>query len=169
MKLKFILPLLLVLIAAPSFSQVKVQSKAYEEMLRDLLSHTVDEVTVAEISDKDSTIVFLDAREWSEFKVSHIKNAIWVGYDDFDFSRLDSSIKKSDKIVVYCSVGYRSEKIAEKLEKKGYKNVHNLYGSIFEWVNQGKLVYNMKGQTTQKVHGFNPEWGRWLRKGVRVY
>ena len=44
-------------------------------------------------------------------------------------------IARESTIVVYCSVGYRSEKIAEELDKLGFTNVSNLYGGIFEWIN----------------------------------
>lgn len=153
---------------AKILSHAKVKSKAYDIMLTDLLDHSVSEVLVGEIDPDDSTIVYLDAREYNEYKVSHIEGAIWVGYDDFDMNRLDS-IQKSDKIVVYCSVGYRSEKVSEKLVEANYENVSNMYGSIFEWVNQGRPVYDKEGNETTNVHAFNKEWGRWLKNGIKVY
>jgi rhodanese-related sulfurtransferase len=149
-------------------SHARVKSKAYDVMLADLLDHSVREVLVEEIDPNDSTITFLDAREYNEFKVSHIEGAIWVGYDDFDMSRLDS-IAKSEKIIVYCSGGYRSEKVSEKLIKANYNNVSNMYGSIFEWVNQGRPVYDNDGNITTNVHAFDKEWGRWLKAGTKVY
>ena len=168
MRFKFLFLALIAFIAVPGFGQMKVKSKAYDNMLHDLLSHTVREIAVADIDDNDQDIVFLDAREKSEYEVSHIKNAIWIGYDDFKLSRV-KAVKKIDKIIVYCSVGYRSEKVGEKLISAGYKNLYNLYGSIFEWVNQDRPVYNMEGDRTYKVHAFDQEWGRWLKKGEKVY
>src|SRR5690606_42136192 len=50
-------------------------------------------------------------------------------------------IPKQSTIVVYCAVGNRAERIGEKLLKAGYKHVYNLYGGIFEWMNQGNPVY----------------------------
>lgn len=168
MKMRFLLLAFVALIAVPSLAQIKVKSKAYDNMLKDLLSHTVKEVGVSDIDQNDHSILFLDARERKEYEVSHIKNAVWIGYDDFRMSRV-KSIQKTDKIVVYCSVGYRSEKISEKLITAGYRNVANLYGSIFEWVNQGRPVYDMDGKITAKVHAYDRNWGRWLKKGVKVY
>lgn len=69
---------------------------------------------------------------------------------------------------MYCSIGYRSEKIAKKLLENGYDNVSNLYGGIFEWANQGNKVYNDYGETT-KVHAFSRLWSVWLNKGEKVY
>ena len=70
---------------------------------------------------------------------------------------------------MYCSVGYRSEKISEKLEKLGYTNIYNLYGGIFEWKNVGKKVYDNKGQVTEKVHAYDNVWGRWLQNGEKCF
>jgi predicted sulfurtransferase len=75
---------------------------------------------------------------------------------------------KDTPIIVYCSVGYRSEKVAEQIIAAGYTQVSNLYGGIFEWVNEEQPVYDTKGKT-QKVHAYNKVWGVWLRKGKKVY
>ena len=45
-------------------------------------------------------------------------------------------IAKDAPIVTYCSVGYRSGKMAERLQAAGYTNVRNLEGSIFKWANE---------------------------------
>ncbi len=145
----------------------QVKSKAYNVMLKTLLSHTVDEVSVNDIN-TDEDIIYLDAREKKEFDVSKINNAIWVGYDDFNLSRVDG-IEKGKKIIVYCSVGYRSEKISEKLLKNGFTDVSNMYGGIFEWVNEEKEVVNNNNEPTKKVHAFDRTWGIWLKKGKKIY
>jgi hypothetical protein len=71
--------------------------------------------------------------------------------------------------VVYCTVGVRSEKVGEKLKAAGYQNVRNLYGSIFEWVNQGNPVVDNQGKPTQQVHAYSRVWGVWLNKGEKIY
>lgn len=71
-------------------------------------------------------------------------------------------IPKDAKIVLYCSVGYRSEKIGEKLQKMGYTDVNNLFGSLFEWVNRGYKVVDKDGNETQKVHTYNKDWSQWV-------
>ena len=144
----------------------KVQSKAYDQMLSALLSHNVPELGVTEI-DTTGEIVFLDARERNEYEVSHIKDAIWVGFEDFELSRL-GEVEKNQKIVVYCSVGYRSEKISEQLLEAGYKDVSNLYGGIFEWMNREQSVVNDTG-TTNQIHAYDHAWGIWVKKGEKVY
>ncbi|MBL4707728.1 MAG: rhodanese-like domain-containing protein [Flavobacteriales bacterium] len=159
--------LTLVMFSISSLSAQVVNSKAYHVMLQALLSHSVTEVSVTEL-DSSSNILFVDARELKEYRVSHIKDAVFVGYDNLDLSPLDTVDKKT-KIIVYCSVGYRSEKVSEKLLKKGFEDVSNLYGGIFEWKNQEKTVVNSKNEPTEKVHAFSKIWGIWLKKGKKVY
>ena len=114
--------------------------------------------------------VLLDARELKEYKVSHLKNAIHVGYDHFNLKETSTKLtNKKAAIIVYCSIGIRSEDIAEKLQKAGYKNIYNLFGGIFEWKNKENIVVDSKNQPTENVHTFNKEWSTWLKKGIKVY
>lgn len=154
------------ILSLSTFAQT-VQNKSYNKILKYLLSHTVKEVSVSDIAD-DSQYIFVDAREKKEYDISHIKSAVWCGYDDFDVSRL-KEISKDKTIIMYCSVGYRSEKIAEKLIEAGFMDVSNLYGGIFEWKNEGKIVYDNNGKPTEKIHAYNYIWGKWVASGEKVY
>ena len=145
----------------------EVGSTAFDIILRGVLSHTVNEVSVQDVKGK-TEILFVDAREQSEYEVSHIKDAVFVGYDNLDLSDL-GKVDKNKEVVVYCSVGYRSEKVAEKLLEIGFSDVSNLYGGIFEWINQKQIVVNLKNEPTDKVHAFNKVWEIWLKKGEKVY
>ena len=115
-------------------------------------------------------VVLLDAREKEEFEVSHLPNAMWVGNKTFELDSVTSKITdKNTETVVYCSIGVRSENIAEKLMEAGYTNVKNLYGGIFEWKNHGYPVYDAEGFETEKVHAFSKHWGKLLTQGEKVY
>jgi rhodanese-related sulfurtransferase len=148
----------------------KVNNAAYNFMLQRLLSFSVPTISVAELValQKKQTVTLLDAREPAEYKISHIATARNVGYDHFEVTAVND-IAKDAPIIIYCSVGYRSEKIGEKLQKAGFTNVRNLYGSVFEWVNEGQTVVDNQNKPTQKVHAFNKKWGIWLQKGQKVY
>lgn len=140
----------------------------YNRMLKTLLKHDVPEISVDSLKKCIDQVILFDAREKKEFDVSHIKGARHVGYEKFSLESI-VDIPKNKRIVIYCSVGYRSEKITEKLKAAGYTNVMNLYGGIFEWVNQGNTVVDNTGNPTSKVHAYSYSWGIWLRKGERVY
>lgn len=145
-------------------------ASAYNVMLKGLYKNPVLPIAPAELNQKlqnNEQIVLLDTRTLSEFDVSHIKGARFIDYNSFSLKNL-AGISKSALVVVYCSVGYRSERIGEKLQKAGYSNVQNLYGGIFKWVNEGLPVYNRQAQT-QQVHAYSRSWGVWLQKGEKVY
>lgn len=168
--LLFVGVLIVIVLCFVYFSERKVTSPWYNATLNLLLEHSVPEKKVIDVHDllKNGNVVLLDIRGKKEFDISHLRNSIWIGFDDFKLSNLPE-IKKTDTIVVYCSVGYRSEKIAEKLILAGYTNVFNMYGGIFEWVNQEHSVYTNSDQKTLKIHGYNKNWGMWLDKGEKIF
>jgi rhodanese-related sulfurtransferase len=143
-----------------------------QETLTELLdtynTHTIPYISVEELSKLKTETIILDARERIEFDTSHIENAQFIGYDTFKIKDVDIKDKNA-QIVVYCSLGIRSEVIAKKLKKAGFNNVLNLYGGIFEWKNKGLKVVDLNNNTTEKVHVFSKEWSKWLIKGEKVH
>ena len=124
----------------------------------------------AEDLKKNSNYIILDTREANEYKTSHLSNAVNIGYKNFKSSTIKSIVKnKNSPIVVYCSLGIRSEKIGNKLQKMGYTNVQNLYGVIFEWKNKGNIVVDSTNVVTQNVHTFSKQWRVYLKSGVPIY
>lgn len=139
------------------------------EVLKKYNTESIPYITVKKLETVTSNVILLDAREKNEFKISHLKNALFVGYEKFDIKKTIKKLpNKNAEIVVYCSLGIRSEDIAEQLKNKGYTNVYNLYGGIFEWKNKGNPVFE-KNIETNKVHAYSKEWGVWLLKGEKVY
>lgn len=137
------------------------------EKVKSVLGFTIPTIDAGQLSTMEKVVVF-DAREREEFEVSHLPNAKYVGDKDFSLKSV-GTVSKTDTIVVYCTVGYRSEKIAEKLKKAGYKNVYNLFGGIFSWKNGGGKVVNSEGKETECVHAYNKAWGVFLLRGEKVY
>lgn len=147
------------------------QGDPYQTMLKGLYSHTVPLITREEmktlISDRNEVQIF-DTRSEDEFEISHVPGAYFIDYDSFNDSLLHKFNKKLP-VIVYCSVGYRSEKIGEKFIKNGFKEVYNLYGGVFDWVNHGFTIVDKEGKPTENIHPYSPEWGIWLKKGNKVY
>ncbi len=143
--------------------------KNMDRTIRTLNTGSVPYIQTEEAVSQDS-VLFLDTRKIKEYEVSHLKNAVWVGYDDFDPEKLKETVPNQDTpIVVYCSIGVRSEDIGEKLQKLGYTNIKNLYGGIFKWKNLGHPVFDTIGNETEKVHAYDKFWGKLLTKGEKVY
>jgi rhodanese-related sulfurtransferase len=138
------------------------QNPKFDKAVATWLSFTIKTVSPDDVK-KMPNAVLLDARERTEYDVSHLPKAVFIGYNNFEKNILDN-IPKDKPIIVYCSIGYRSEKIGEKLQKMGFKNVYNLYGSIFEWINEGNEVVDNQGNVTHKVHTFNKAWSKWVEE-----
>lgn len=131
-----------------------------------LLSHRVPLRPVA-VAAADTAMLRLDTRSWAEYAVSHLPGAIWVGYDRFDSSRV-AGLSRQRPILVYCSVGVRSETIGTQLQALGFDAVYNLAGGLFEWHNQGYPLHRA-GRLTDTLHGYDRHWGLWVQGGVVVY
>ena len=111
-------------------------------------------ITAAELQQlqrQGQPVVLVDVRSPEEREVSFIPEAISV----VEFERNLKQYQNST-VVAYCTIGYRSGKYAQKLQRQGIK-VLNLEGSLLAWSHaQGKLI-NSQGMTN-KVHVFAPQW-----------
>ncbi|WP_010518224.1 rhodanese-like domain-containing protein [Croceivirga radicis] len=145
--------------------------KTIPESLAALNKESVTYISVDELRSNPNSYIILDAREQKEFAVSHLPNAVFVGYKNFELKRIRGKLpeKKETPIVVYCSIGVRSENIGERLQKAGFTNVKNLYGGIFEWSNKGYPLIDKNNNTTKKVHAYSKQWGKLLTNGEKVY
>ncbi|MEM8485183.1 MAG: rhodanese-like domain-containing protein [Bacteroidota bacterium] len=160
-----------------SFSFIQIgcsQELAWSEILQDVRKQHPNVVQLSTdslaqwltTSDAPQPLL-IDIREKKEYEVSHLAGAIHMDPDTRRFKAL-KGVDKDAPIVVYCSVGYRSSKMAEKLEKAGFTNVSNLEGSIFTWANEGHTV--MRGEEEVKaVHPYNRVWGMLLNKELRSF
>lgn len=119
------------------------------------------------MNDKQSgDLLIFDVRPIVEFEVSHINGAYRVDNLNDVLQTVKAHGNNDVKVVVYCSVGYRSALLALQLRRAGIKNVFNLFGSIFKWANEGKPVYK-QGNLTNKVHPYDSKWGKLLKKELR--
>ncbi len=123
---------------------------------------TVEEIATDQLarwlaSDK-SPPMLIDARKSAEYAVSHLPGAVHL---PTLAAVQQAAVSPDAEIVVYCSVGYRSARLAQQLQDAGYAHVMNLEGSIFEWHNQGQPLI-VDGEPTRAVHPYNRTWGRLL-------
>jgi rhodanese-related sulfurtransferase len=109
-------------------------------MLQKWNKNNVPYMSVETLAMPKTKAILLDAREEKEYKVSHLKEAICVGSDNFDLNKTLAKLPKDKtaKIVVYCSLGIRSETVAHKLIQGGYTNVFNLYGCYLHHAHRRK-------------------------------
>ncbi len=144
-----------------SYFALAQNPQGFDKMAKEMAGKKSQVTTMTEVLKKQSSVIVLDSRELKEYEISHLPRAIWVGYEKLDWTKLNQ-INKSSTIVVYCSVGYRSGELAATLTKKGFKNVKNLYGGLFNWANNGGEILDMENKSTNKVHGYDKNWSKWL-------
>ncbi len=151
---------------------VTMAQKTVEKVLDQYNTHSIPYISVEELKMQQSKgqVIILDSREPKEYEISHIEDAELVGYSNFSIAAVTEKIQDKDTpIVVYCSLGVRSEEIGEKLKKAGFTQVKNLYGGIFEWKNNNYPVFNRAEKETDSVHTCTKSWSKWLKNGIKVY
>ncbi len=110
--------------------------------------------------------ILLDVRTAEEFRVSHLRGAIQVD-PSAKAADLGPVVSSGRPVVTYCSVGYRSSAVAERLVKAGVPQVQNLEGSIFQWANEGRPL-EAEGKPVAKVHPYNSKYGKMLDEAKRA-
>lgn len=81
----------------------------------------------------DAEVVLLDVREPDEYAAGHIPGSILIPLGDLDHSERLKEIDPSQKIVVICRSGNRSEFGQQMLMDMGFTDVYNLTGGIQRW------------------------------------
>lgn len=111
--------------------------------------------------------LLLDVRGEEEYRVSHLPGAIRVEPGG-ELPQSLLSLPRDTLIVAYCSVGYRSSELVERLKKEGFTRAQNLEGSIFEWANKGYPL-ERDGKPVHEVHPYDESWGVLLDPTLRSY
>jgi rhodanese-related sulfurtransferase len=106
----------------------------------------------------DTNLVLIDVRKPREQEVSMLPHAVTTA----QFAeRFRHGIPKEKRLVVYCTIGYRSGKYAEELSKQGIK-AENLEGGVLAWSFAGGKFYakdpNGVWSETNHIHVYDAEW-----------
>ncbi|HEY9117314.1 MAG TPA: rhodanese-like domain-containing protein [Roseivirga sp.] len=145
-----------------SASVIYVKQKGLYTFLGAGSVQRIETVEAAElITEKD--LVILDARTIEEFETSHLKNSL-----RFEESLL-SSLNKEQPILIYCTVGVRSNRVAKALSDAGYKEVYDMKDGILGWANQEYPLIDNFGELTNQIHTYNKSFAPLLKKGTAVY
>ncbi len=101
----------------------------------------------------------LDCREEEEYNISHIPNSIWIGNnnDRLFWSRLPNDNIKP--VLIYCSIGYRSAIIGQKIADSLHYEIYNLKYGIFNYNHHKNPLRDSLGKPTKEVHPYSKFWG----------
>ncbi len=92
---------------------------------------------VSQLMQDGKEIVLIDVRTPQEYEQGHLEGAELMNIYDADFESRMNELDKEKEYVVYCRSGGRSGKAAAKMEKLGFKNIHNMKGGILAWNRAG--------------------------------
>ncbi len=96
-------------------------------------------------------VIFVDSRRSKEQKVSMLPGAI----SEREFKK--NLEKYRDRVIIgYCTISYRSGKLAKELKRKGIIML-NLRGGMLAWVHEGGIIYDANGET-KRVHVYKKKW-----------
>ncbi|KAK3083715.1 hypothetical protein FSP39_001941 [Pinctada imbricata] len=124
---------------------------------------------------------YKDCRDEEEYNVSHMKDAIRVNPGDEAKNIVktveDLKLRGSHDVVCYCSVGYRSSDVAQKLTRffksddseSRPPTCYNLEGSLFKWANERRPMVDNENQPTSFAHPYNAVFGKLLDSALRKY
>ena len=150
-------------------------SLAWRAVDRDLDTRFADvpTTTTAALARRLATVdapVLLDARAPAEYATSHLPGARRVdpGADARALADTLADVDRERPVVVYCSVGVRSARVARALREVGFQRVENLEGSVFRWANEGRPLVDADGRPAATVHPYDAVWGRLLRPERRA-
>ncbi|MDD4992576.1 MAG: rhodanese-like domain-containing protein [Paludibacter sp.] len=119
MKLKFLLPTLILVLA--SFGNVSAQRTE------------LNSPEVKEVLKKNKAIVILDVRTPEEFAAGHLKGAQNIDIRQQDaYSKLEKLNPKTTYLV-YCRTNHRSGLAVDYMMQKGFKNVYQMMDGFPGW------------------------------------
>lgn len=109
------------------------------------------------------SLLLVDVRSAEEFAVSQLRGAVNLRTPE----AIANAVRQHGlaKTVLYCSVGFRSSRLANALAARGLSHVLNLEGSIFQWANEGRALFQGERQANQ-VHPCGKRWAGLLKPGL---
>ncbi len=102
----------------------------------------IKEVTPAEamrFREQDPSTVYLDVREPNEWNLGRIPGALFIARGNLE-SRVEATIPREKKVIVYCARGNRSALAADTMQQMGYGDVASMSQGFIGWVDAGGEV-----------------------------
>lgn len=102
-------------------------------------SESIEQVDAAQFKKltESPNALILDVRTAAEVAEGHLPNAVNIDIYGSDFMAKVQELPKDREILVYCTVGARSQQAADILSKQGFAKVYNLDGGIVAWRRNG--------------------------------
>ncbi|GEM_PF-1237175 len=147
--------------ATPTISKAeKLEARMRVECVKATRDLHVPVIKPAELKQiiADTNLVLIDIRQPKEQEVSMLPHALTTN----EFAeKFRHGIPKDKRLVVYCTIGYRSGKYAETLVRQGIKS-ENLEGGILAWSFVGGELFTKDKDgsliPTNRIHTYSKDW-----------
>lgn len=113
--------------------------------------------------DTTKNFILVDVRTPQERHVSVIPSAV-----DGQFFERHLADYQHKKIIVYCTIGYRSGFYARTLREKGL-DAYNLSEGILGWTHANGRLLDSHGHSTKRVHVYSRPWHLAVKDHIAVY
>ncbi len=100
---------------------------------------------------KEDRALFIDVRDEREQEISMLPGAV----TEKEFLR-DPAKYGGRTLIGYCTISYRSGKLAAKLKKEGILLL-NLRGGMLAWIHDGGKLCDRGGET-RRIHVYGRKW-----------
>lgn len=157
--LKYIIPGALILLSLLGY---QVYRRGFFTFLSSTNLERVDASEASKLLSKGA-LTILDVRDENEFDVSHLAGA--KRYEEGVLKGLDPKMP----VLVYCTVGIRSNKLAQTLRDQGFSEIIELQDGLIGWSNAQLPLVNSMNKDTDSIHVYNQFFGKLLKEGVPVY
>jgi len=121
-------------------------------------SRTAVEMSVDGASDllrNDDRVILVDVRSGGEMCLGHIKGARFMPPGSIEAEAKGLAENKDVPILVYCSAGDRSLRVAETLRKMGFNNAHSIAGGFNAWLKKDREMVTDSQFTVQQLDRYS--------------
>lgn len=105
---------------------------------KEVMGVKVVDIATYEAQLKQPNVQLLDVRTPEEFSEGHLEKAKNCNIMGSDFDAQVANLDKTKPVMVYCKLGGRSAKAAERLKELGFTTITDLEGGITKWNSENK-------------------------------
>lgn len=134
--MRTLLPIAIAIILLSSCSKPAAENAGTNSEQATFRIQQADAAQFKKLTESPNALV-LDVRTAAEVAEGHLPNAVNIDIYGSDFMAKVQELPKDREILVYCTVGARSQQAADILSKQGFAKVYNLDGGIVAWQRNG--------------------------------
>jgi len=98
-----------------------------------VMKEEIDVQGVRQLLDEEANFLLLDCRNPDEREFAHIQKSEFIPMNELPIRVSELEPHRKRRIVVYCHLGGRSDRVCQWLRSQGFTQVQNMVGGIDAW------------------------------------